>query len=445
MRRIRLCFVFVCLIYLLLPFRVNAVVTIDITGGLGSGMPIAVVPFEWQGKGAPPVDLAKIVTADLTRSGRFDVLPIRDYLSRPSHHSEVQFKDWQLIKAEALIFGRLKPIAGNRIQIEWQLWDVFGEKRIGGYAERIVHEQSQLRKKAHQISDRTIKELIGQGAEFDSSMAYVCVEQIASRGPLYRLLVADSDGFAPQEVVKDSNVIGSPSWSPDRKYIAFVSYSEQKSPKVFVYETATGKVTKVADFKGSAHAPSWSPNSRLIALSLSINMNRDIYLLDPFTKNQKLTRLTRHSAADTSPSWAPNGRSLLFTSDRSGRPQIYRIPVTGGNPVRITFQGRENSRASFDPDAKTIVMVTNQGNGDQIGVFSLSNKQMRILTGGRLDESPTFSPNGSMILYSTKRGGRAFLEIVSTNGRNTYPLKFKQGFSCHSPAWSPLIDVKETN
>jgi len=438
MPRIRICFVFVCLTYLFLPLRATAVVTIDITGGLGSGMPIAVVPFAWQGKGAPPFDLTKVITADLARTGKFDVLSIRDYLSRPSHHTEVRFKDWQLIKAEGLVFGRIKPITGNRMQIEWQLWDVFGEKRIGGYAEKISRDESQLRKKAHQISDRIVKELIGQDGEFDSRMAYVCVEQIASGGSLYRLMVSDSDGFAPQEVLKDSNVIGSPSWSPNRKYIAFVSYSEQKSPKVFVYETKTARVTKVADFEGSAHAPSWSPDSRLLALSLSIDMNRDIYLLDPFTNGQKLTRLTRHSAADTSPSWAPNGRSLLFTSDRSGRPQIYRIPVTGGNAARITFQGRENSRASFDPDGKTIVMVTNQGNGDQIGVFSLSNKQMRILTGGRLDESPTFSPNGSMIVYATKRSGREFLEIVSTNGRNKYPLRFKEGFNCHSPAWSPL-------
>ena len=132
MPRIRICFVFVCLTYLFLPLRATAVVTIDITGGLGSGMPIAVVPFAWQGKGAPPFDLTKVITAALARTGKFDVLSIRDYLSRPSHHTEVRFKDWQLIKAEGLVFGRIKPITGNRMQIEWQLWDVFGEKRIGG-------------------------------------------------------------------------------------------------------------------------------------------------------------------------------------------------------------------------------------------------------------------------------------------------------------------------
>ena len=154
-------------------------------------------------------------------------------------------------------------------------------------------------------------------------------------------------------------------------------------------------------------------------------------------KNRSLERLTYHTSIDTSPSWAPNGRSLVFTSDRSGRPQIYRIPVSGGKAARVTFDGRENMRASFSPDGKNLLMVTNSGNGHQIGVFSISNKSLRILTSGPFDESPTFAPNGSMVLYAAKRSGRELLEFVSVDGRARQVLRFQRG-SVHSPAWSPL-------
>jgi len=154
-------------------------------------------------------------------------------------------------------------------------------------------------------------------------------------------------------------------------------------------------------------------------------------------KSRRLQRLTHHSAIDTEPSWWPNGRSLIFTSDRSGRPQIYRVPTAGGKVVRLTFEGRENSRASVSPDGKNLLMVTNNGNGHQIGVFSMSNKRLRTLTSGPLDESPTFAPNGSMALYATKRGGRELLEVVSADGRARQALRFQQG-AVRSPAWSPV-------
>ena len=414
------------------PGSASAVLTIQITGGVQAGMPIAVVPFEWRGQGAPPVDIRSVIAADLHRLGRFEILPVEDFLSRPSDHREVRYKDWRLIKAEALVVGRMKALGGNRFEVRFQLFDVFQEKQLASYHGEV--DGARLRKIAHQTSDHIVKALIGKEPSFDSRIAYVTVEKVASKGPTYRLMVADSDGFSPQEILLSSDPILSPAWSPNGRYLAYVSFEDGWS-KVLVQEIDTGNRVKMSEYPGINSAPAWSPDGRQLALSLSHEGNSEIYLMD--IESRRLQRLTHHSAIDTEPAWAPNGRSLIFTSDRSGRPQIYRIPTAGGKAVRLTFEGRENSRASISPDGKNLLMVTNNGNGHQIGVFSMSNKHLRTLTSGPLDESPTFAPNGSMALYATKRGGRELLEIVSANGRARQVLRFQQG-AVHSPAWSPV-------
>jgi TolB protein len=414
------------------PLRTFAVLTIEITGGVEAGMPIAVVPFEWRGHGAPPVDLRNVISADLYRSGRFDILPVEDFLSRPSNNREVRYKDWRLIKAEALVVGQMKALGENRFEVRFQLFDVFREKQLAGYRWEV--EGNRLRNIAHQVSDHIVKTLIGKGPAFDSRIAFVTVEQVASKGPTYRLMVADSDGFSPQEILLSSDPILSPAWSPDGRYLAYVSFEDGWS-KVVVQEIDTGNRVKVSEQSGINGAPAWSPDGRQLALSLSHEGNSEIYVLD--IKSRQLQRMTYHSAIDTEPAWAPNGRSLIFTSNRSGRPQIYRVPSAGGKAVRLTFEGRENSRGSFSPDGKYVLMVTNNGNGHQIGVFSMTSKSLRILTSGPFEESPTFAPNGSMALYAAKRNGRELLEIVSADGRARQVLRFQQG-AVRSPAWSPL-------
>ena len=427
---------FFCFIYLVLPMRAGAVVTIEVTGGVEAGIPIAVVPFEWIGNGMPPEDFRNIIASNLNRSGRFDVLPVEDYLSRPSNVEEVRYKDWRLIKAEALVVGNIRPLRNNRFEVRVLLFDVFSEKRLTGI--KLIFDSKTFRKNAHVISDKIFFELLGKEGAFDSRIAYVTVEQIASKGTIHRLMVADADGHNPRQIVESSDPILSPSWSPNGRYLAYVSFENAKedvTTKLIVQDIFSGKREKLYEAEGTNQAPSWSPDGKKLAASLSIDGNSEIVVID--LKSRRLQRITNNAAIDTSPAWAPNSRSLVFTSDRSGRPQIYRVPATGGKAVRITFDGRENLRPSYSPDGKNLLMVTKARNGHQIGVFSMSDKNLRILTSGPFDESPTFAPNGSMILYATKRGGRQVMEIVSVYGGAREVRGFPGG-SMQSPAWSPL-------
>ena len=405
----------------------RAVLTIEVTRGVEAGIPIAIVPF---GTGAPE-DVSAVVTADLARSGRFDTLPERDFLSRPNDVSQVKYKDWRLIKAEALVIGKVQPMGGDRYTVEFRLLDVFREKALAG--RRYTVSASQLRKAAHQIADIIYETLTGKPGAFDTRIAYVTSEG-SSGETRYRLQVADSDGYNPKTVLESSHPIMSPAWSPDGTRLAYVSFEKRRS-NVFVQNIRDGSRRKIADHPGINSAPAWSPDGRRLAMTLSKDGNPEIYIQDLGSGN--LQRITHHTSIDTEPAWSPDGRALVFTSDRSGKPQIYRVSAFGGTPQRLTFTGKYNARASFSPDGRSLVLITNQGSGFRVGLFDLGSRSVRELTNARLDESPSFAPNGEMILYATQNGGRNVLAAVSSDGRVQQTLRVQEG-SVREPAWSPM-------
>lgn len=406
--------------------------TIEITKGADGGIPIAVVPFKWQGQTALPADIGDIVAADLYRSGQFNPLPVDDFLSRPSDNSEVKYKDWRLIKAVNLVVGRVTQMGTDRYAVRFQLFDVFRERQLAAFLWEVTG--SDLRKTAHQISDKVYEVLTGRPGAFDSRIAYVTLLRTASKGSEYQLMVADVDGYNPKQILRSSDPILSPAWAADGAWLAYVSFEDGRS-KIFVQNLNTGARKKLAEFPGINGAPAWSPDGKHMAMTLSRDGNPEIYVMH--IASGSLRRLTNHSSIDTEAAWSPDGRHLVFTSDRAGRPQIYRMSAAGGRAERLTFEGKENARASYDRTGKHLTLVTNQGNGDQIGVFSLSKGSLEILTDGRFDESPTFAPNGAMILYAAQRGGSGLLSAVSADGRVRQVLRSESG-TVREPAWSSL-------
>ena len=406
--------------------------TIEITKGADGGIPIAVVPFKWQGQSALPVEVGDIIAADLYRSGQFNPLPVDDFLSRPSDNSEVKYKDWRLIKAVNLVVGRVTQMGTDRYAVRFQLFDVFRERQLAAFLWKVTG--SDLRKTAHQISDKVYEALTGRPGAFDSRIAYVTLLRTASKGSEYQLMVADADGYNPKQILRSPDPILSPAWAADGAWLAYVSFEDGRS-KIFVQNLNTGARKKLAEFPGINGAPAWSPDGKHMAMTLSRDGNPEIYVMH--IASGSLRRLTNHSSIDTEAAWSPDGRHLVFTSDRAGRPQIYRISAAGGRAERLTFEGKENARASYDRAGKHLTLVTNHGNGDQIGVFSLPTGSLEILTDGRLDESPTFAPNGAMILYAAQRGGSGLLSAVSADGRVRQVLRSESG-TVREPAWSSL-------
>jgi TolB protein len=420
--------------------QAGAALTIEITEGAEGALPIAVVPFGWTGQGAgPDMDVAGIIRNDLQRSGRFNSMPVQDMMARPQVGSEVEYRDWKVLGMDNLVVGQLSPNGQGGYMVRFQLFDVFKGEQLTGY--NIPTTERDLRATAHHIADIVYEKLTGQRGAFATRIAYVTSTREASGQQSVALKVADADGFNPQTIVTSDEPLMSPSWSPDGRKLAYVSF-EKKRPSVYVQEVFTGRREKVASFDGINGAPAWSPDGRNLALTLSKDGSPDIYVLN--LNRKTLNRLTKHYAIDTEPSWSPDGRYIVFTSDRGGKPQIYQVPSFGGKVSRVTFEGAYNARASYSPDGKLLTMVTRQGGDFRIGVLDTTNGGLQVLSEGRLDESPSFAPNGSMIIYATKIGGKGELAAVSVDGRIRQRLALQEG-DVREPVWSPYTRTNRRN
>jgi len=418
-------------VMLLWSFSARAVLTIEITRGVETGTPIAIVPFGWDGPVKPGQNVSDIVEADLARSGRFAVQPRKDFISTPHEDKDVVFKDWRILKSEALVIGSIRLTAPGKYQVQFRLYDVFKETQLAGFRYNITSDL--LRSVAHQISDIIYEKITGESGAFSTRIAYVTREEPTRTQPVYKLQVADSDGYNAQTVVRSAEPLMSPAWSPDGNRLAYVSFEDKRS-KVYVQNLTDGHRELLAEFSGINSAPAWSPDGTRLALTLSRDGNAEIYVM--LLNSRALKRLTFDPAIDTEPSWSPDGRGIIFTSDRAGSPQLYRMDASGGSAERLTFDGDYNARASYAADGKSITFVSRTQGGFHIAVMRLDNKTTQILTDTSLDESPSFAPNGRMIIYATEVRGRGVLASVSADGRVRQLFKFEEG-DVREPAWSP--------
>lgn len=409
----------------------RAELEIVIEGGVVDATPIAVVPFEPVAGITVPENLGAIVAADLGRSGLFKPLPPGDMLNRPSSPGQVDFRDWRVLNQDNLVIGRVEANGPNAYLVWFQLFDVYRGQQLANY--RIPTTARDLRATAHRIADIVFEKLTGRPGAFDTRVAYV-VETGKGDNKRVRLQVADADGHRPQTVVTSKEPIMSPAWAPDGQRLAYVSF-EGGRPGIYVQDVATGSRQKVAAFKGINGAPAWSPDGKSLAMTLSKDGNPDIFVMNLATR--RLRALTRHWAIDTEPSWSPDGSEIVFTSDRGGQPQIYKMSANGGDARRVTFEGQYNARASYAPDGRSLTLVTRDNGSYKIGVLDFDNGGLRTLSNGKLDESPSFAPNGGMIIYATNAGGRGALAAVSVDGRVRQRLGEQRG-NVREPVWSPF-------
>jgi len=423
------------LIFLALPLWGGSL-DITITGGAEGATPIAVVPFAWSGSGQPPgFNIGEIVAADLERSGRFRLLAQQDMLARPSQASQVEFRDWRALGMDHLVIGNVAGMGPGSYQLSFILFDVYRGEQLLAY--EMTFADQQLRGVAHRVADMIYEKLTGQPGAFNTRVAYVTSIGSGQGLPNVALQVADADGFNPQTIVESKDPLMSPAWSPDGRRIAYVSF-ENNQPSIYIQEIASGKRRKVASYPGINGAPAWSPDGNRLAMTLSKDGNPDIFVYD--LQSGSMKKLTSHYAIDTEAAWSPDGSYMVFTSDRGGKQQIYRMDTAGGEPRRLSFEGLSNARASFSPDGKSLVLETQTEKGYAIGLMDLASGAIRVLTEGGYDETPSFAPNGSMIIYATKgNNDKGELAAVSVDGRFKQRLQLQAG-DVREPDWSPNME-----
>lgn len=405
---------------------------VDIVGGVKTATPIAVVPFAQDGGAPLPTDVAEVMRADFNRSGKFRSLAKSEIVEFPAKGSDIKFATWRLLKQDYITVGHISDAGGGLLKIDYELWDVNKQQSL--LAQSFTVPAGDLRGVAHQIADQIYEKITGVRGAFWTRIAYITAVGLGNN-TTYSLIVADSDGYNPQVVARSRESLLSPSWSPDGKKIAYVSF-ESGNSNVYVQDITTGSRQLVESHsKGINGAPAWSPDGSKLAVSLSYVGNPEIFVLDMATRKE--TRLTTNLSIDTEPSWSADGQSLYFTSDRSGRPQVYQMSASGGSPERISFQGQNNAEASASYDGKQIAMVQGNGNVYRIAVMDKSlGGQVRFLSPGPIDESPSFAPNASMLLYAATEGRRGVLYAVSADGLVRQRLVLSDG-DVREPAWGP--------
>jgi len=409
----------------------QARLTIEVTGGVEAAQPIAVIPFGVSQGLIPKEDVAVVIAADLARSGRFRPMPTRDMLAMPSTHEEVDLRDWSLLGMNNLVIGRVEQ-EGTGYRVSFTLYDVFRGEQLASTS--LNTTQSGLRITAHRIADQIYEKLTGQPGVAATRIAYV-TSSGRGEGQTVALRVSDADGYNPQTIVSSGDPILSPAWSPDGRRLAYVSF-ENRRPAIYVQDLASGRRDLVASYPGINGSPAFSPDGQRLAMTLSKDGNPNIYVLNLLSR--ELTQLTDHFGIDTEPAWSPDGQDILFTSNRGGNPQIYRMSTAGGPAERVSFEGDYNARASYAPDGRSIAMVSRVNGQFRIAVQDLQRGYMRILSSGSLDESPSFAPNSSMVIYATVHGGRGVLATASVDGGGNQRLSQDSG-EVREPAWSPTM------
>ncbi len=411
---------------------------IDIIGGNASALPITVVPMPYQGSaGAPPTDVSAVVRSDLERSGSFRTLPEASIVERPTRGGEIQYPTWRQLRQDYIVVGRVVDGGDGAYRVEYELFDVAKQERMLGLA--MTARANALRDVAHQMADAIYEKILGVRGAFWTRIAYITATG-TGKAARYALMVADSDGYNPQTVVRSAEPLLSPSWSPDGRKLAYVSF-ESGNSAIYIQDISTGAREKIASFRGINGAPSFSPDGRQLALTLSRTGNPEIYVMD--LGSRSLRQLTTSSSIDTEPVWSPDGASLYFTSDRGGRPQIYRVPAGGGSASRVTFEGNYNATPTVSYDGKKIAVVQGSGNNYRIALMdsSLGSARWSSLSPGSLDESPSFAPNASMVLYAAREGGRGVLYAVSADARVRQRLVVANA-DVREPAWSPYRSIR---
>ncbi len=437
------------IVLLLIQFKAYALIEVDITRGNLSPLPVAVSPLSSDKKSLAEVEkilkikdigseISLVVENNLKQTGLFNPLAKDAFLQKPDiAHFKPRFEDWKLIKAQALITGRVEIINEN-LRVEFRLWDVLAAKEMLAIAFTTV--PTNWRRVGHIITDKVYERLTGEKGYFDTRIIYVAEEGPKTKR-IKKLAIMDQDGFNVKYLTLGNELVLTPRFNPTNQMITYLSYF-RNLPRVYLLDIETGIQEVVGDFAGMTFAPRFSPDGKKIIMSFASDGNSDIYTMD--LENRIVERITNHPSIDTSPSYSPNGKYICFNSDRSGYQQIYVMKSDGSNVKRISFGRGLYGTPVWSPRGDLIAFTKLHKGKFYIGVMRIDGSGERLLTENFYQEAPSWSPNGRVLVFyretKTDERGEGFsakLWSIDLTGYNERQVPTKTDAS--DPSWSSLL------
>ncbi len=416
---------------------------ITVTSGNVDPLPMAITDFHSSNETVGQVgrDMSRVISDNLERSGLFDALDRKAFLEKPEDMLvQPNFAQWRVINAQALVTGKVQQKSDGQLRVEFRLWDVFASEQMEGIGYETT--PANWRRIAHIISDAIYKRLTGEEGYFDTRIVYV-----AEKGPPdrreKRLAIMDQDGDNNRFLTDGSYLVLTPRFSPRRQEITYLSYYRNK-PRVYIYNIDTGRQEVLGDFPGMTYAPRFSPEGDRMIMSLAQSGNSEIYSMD--LRTRVIRRLTRNPAIDTSPCYSPDSKRIVFNSDRGGTQQLYVMNADGSDQRRISFGKGRYATPVWSPRGDLIAFTKFRNGKFHIGVMHPDGSGERLLTTSFLDEAPTWSPNGRVLMYFRQQrnksdgvAGRVRLRSIDLTGYNEREIITPTDAS--DPAWSPLAPL----
>lgn len=428
--------------FLFTPFVASAQSTgplrIEISEGVIEPLPFATPVFVAESVSVQQLaeDISAVVVADLVGSGQFREIPRNAHVSGITNFdSPVQFSDWKTINAQALITGAVSQRSGNQIAVKFRLFDVFAQSQLGEGLQ-FVGPKDDWRRMAHKVADAVFSRLTGESGYFDSRVVFV--SEAGQKGKRRkRLALMDYDGSNVRYLTDGRSLVLAPRMSPDGREVLYTSYETGK-PQIFRLNLSNMRRRALDDQPGMTFAPRYAPDGKTVLMSISEGGNTDIYSVS--LANGARKRLTSSPSIETAPSYSPDGRRIVFESDRAGSQQLYIMSSSGGEARRISFGNGRYGTPVWSPRGDLIAFTKIYKGRFHIGVMRIDGSEERLLSASFLDEGPTWSPNGRVLMFFREtRGasGAPAIYSVDISGRNLRRVPTPEYAS--DPSWSGLI------
>jgi TolB protein len=431
---------FLCLLTVVFAFPAQAALRIDLSAPGGNPLPIAVPDFSGTSPEADKYakDIAGVIINNFNNSTPFKVIKREAYLQSAAQLATVgpNFPDWRGINADALLTGAVTMLDSGQIRVEYRLFDSNSEQQLLG--KRYTVDVRFWRHIAHRVADDVYQELTGEPGYFATRIVHIGESRGLDGKRQKKLCVMDQDSANYQCLTDGSSLVLSPRFNPSLQKIIYMSYANGL-PRLYLLDMPTGQQTIIGDFEGLNSTPRFSPDGSEVVMTLTAGHegNPEVYRMNMSTR--ALSRLTYHRGIDTSPSYSPDGKQIVFNSDRGGQPALYIMDRDGGNVKRLTYGNGKYFAPAWSPRGDLIAFVKQLRGVFHIGVIDPNGQEERLLTDSYMDDSPTWAPNGRVLVFSRQlpRSDTTRIYTIDLTGYNLRQLPTPTNAS--DPAWSPLI------